>query len=64
LATIICTASALAEAGDTLAKIRETQTITIAYREASLPFSYLDDKKKPIGYAIDLCLKIADAVKR
>jgi len=64
LATIICTASALAQAGDTLAKIRETQTITIAYREASLPFSYLDDKKKPIGYAIDLCLKIAEAVKR
>lgn len=51
-------------AADTLTKIRETQTITIAHREASVPFSYLDDKKKPIGYAVDLCLKIADAVRR
>lgn len=49
---------------DTLGKIRETQTITIAHREASLPFSYLDDSKKPVGYAMDLCLKIVDAVKR
>lgn len=51
-------------AADTLTKIRETQTITIAHREASVPFSYLDDNKKPIGYAVDLCLKIADAVRR
>lgn len=64
LAALLCVASTLAQAGDTLAKIRETQTITIAHREASLPFSYLDDNKKPIGYAVDLCLKIADAVKR
>ena len=51
-------------AAETLAKIRDTQTVTIAYREASIPFSYLDDSKKPIGYAIDLCLKVADAIKR
>lgn len=51
-------------AADTLAKIRNTHTITIAYRESSLPFSYLEDNKKPVGYAVDLCLKIADAVRR
>jgi ABC-type amino acid transport substrate-binding protein len=51
-------------AADTLSKIRDTRTITIAHREASLPFSYLDDNKKPIGYAVDLCVKIADAVRR
>jgi ABC-type amino acid transport substrate-binding protein len=63
-AGLACYATAiLAHAGDTLAKIKETQTITIANREASLPFSYLDANKKPIGYAVDLCLKIADAVK-
>lgn len=60
----LCLAAASAHAGDTLSKIRETQTITLAYREASLPFSYLDTNKKPIGYAVDLCLKIADAVRR
>ena len=59
-----CGAAAWSHAGDTLSKIRETQTITIAHREASLPFSYLDASKKPVGYAVDLCLKIADAVRR
>jgi glutamate/aspartate transport system substrate-binding protein len=63
-AALLCFVAAAAHAADTLSKIRETQTITIAYREASLPFSYLDAHKKPIGYAVDLCLKIADAVRR
>ena len=64
IALALSAASVLSYAADTLTKIHETQTITIAHREASLPFSYLDDNKKPIGYAVDLCLKIADAVKR
>lgn len=62
-AVLLCFLAVAAHA-DTLSKIRETKTITIAYREASLPFSYLDANKKPIGYAVDLCLKIADAVRR
>jgi ABC-type amino acid transport substrate-binding protein len=49
---------------DTLSRIRDTQTIILAHRESSIPFSYLDENKKPQGYALDLCLKIADAVKR
>ncbi len=48
---------------DTLSKIRETKTITIAHRESSIPFSFLDENKKPVGYSIDLCLKIAEAIK-
>jgi len=47
----------------TLKKIKETGTITVAHRESSIPFSYLDDKQQPIGYAMDLCMKIVDAVK-
>jgi len=47
----------------TLKKIKDTATITIGHRDASLPFSYYDDKQQPIGYAMDLCMKIADAVK-
>jgi len=35
----------------------------IGHREASLPFSYIDQNQKPIGFSIDLCLKITDAVK-
>jgi glutamate/aspartate transport system substrate-binding protein len=49
--------------GGTLKKIKDTNTITIGYRESSIPFSFLDDKQQPVGYAIDLCMKIVDTVK-
>jgi glutamate/aspartate transport system substrate-binding protein len=47
----------------TLKKIKDTGTITIGHREASIPFSYLDEKQQPVGYAMDLCMKVVDAVK-
>jgi glutamate/aspartate transport system substrate-binding protein len=47
----------------TLKKVKETGVLNIGYRDSSIPFSYLDDNQKPIGFAIDICLKIADAVK-
>jgi glutamate/aspartate transport system substrate-binding protein len=47
----------------TLKKIKDTGSITVGYRESSIPFSYLDDKEQPIGYAMDLCMKVVDAVK-
>lgn len=48
----------------TLRKIKQTGTITIGHRESSIPFSYLDNRAEPIGYAMDLCMKIVDAVKK
>jgi glutamate/aspartate transport system substrate-binding protein len=48
----------------TLKNIKETGAITIGYRDSSIPFSYLDDNQKPVGYAIDICYKIVDAVKK
>src|SRR5438128_8992105 len=47
----------------TLKKIKDTGAITVGYRESSIPFSYLDDKQQPIGYAMDLCLRVVEAVK-
>jgi glutamate/aspartate transport system substrate-binding protein len=47
----------------TLDKIRKDGAITIGHRDSSIPFSYLNDKQEPIGYSMDICLKIADAVK-
>jgi glutamate/aspartate transport system substrate-binding protein len=47
----------------TLKKIKESGSITIGHRDASLPFSYYDDKQQPIGYSMDLCARIVDAVK-
>src|ERR1700712_3259590 len=64
LAAVFGTAQAGAdELTGTLKKIKETGTITIGYRDSSIPFSYLDDNQKPIGFAIDICRKIVDAVK-
>ena len=61
-ALIVSAAPATAQEG-TLKKIKDTATITIGHRDASLPLSYYDDKQQPIGYAMDLCAKIVDAVK-
>jgi glutamate/aspartate transport system substrate-binding protein len=47
----------------TLKKIKDSGAITVGHRDASVPFSYYDDKQQPIGYAMDLCMKIVDAVK-
>jgi glutamate/aspartate transport system substrate-binding protein len=47
----------------TLGKIKSSGAITVGHRDASLPFSYYDDKQQPIGYAMDLCARIVDAVK-
>lgn len=61
-------AAASAGATDTLAHIRDSRSITIAHREASVPFSYLvEDKsgnRQPVGYAVDICLKLVDALKK
>ncbi|TAK46311.1 MAG: amino acid ABC transporter substrate-binding protein [Betaproteobacteria bacterium] len=47
----------------TLKKVKDSGSITIGHRDASVPFSYYDDKQQPVGYAMDLCLRIVDAVK-
>src|ERR1700761_5013554 len=47
----------------TLKNIKETGAITLGYRDSSIPFSYLDDAQQPIGFAMDICAKIVDAVK-
>ena len=48
----------------TLKNIKDTGVITLGYRDSSIPFSYLDDNQKPVGYAMDICYKIVDAVKK
>lgn len=47
----------------TLKKIKDTGVMKIGHRDASVPFSYLDDQQKPIGYGVDICMKIVDRVK-
>src|SRR4249920_2572612 len=62
LASAALVAPVAAQEG-TLKKIKDSGTITIGHRDASVPFSYYDDKQQPIGFAMDLCAKIVDAVK-
>src|SRR5688500_16576209 len=57
-------ATGVAAQEGTLKKIKDTGSITIGHRDASVPFSYYNDKQQPVGYAMDLCHRIVDAVKR
>ena len=52
------------EAGGTLAKVRDSGAIVLGVRDASIPFSFLDDSQNAVGYSVDLCLRVAEAVKR
>jgi len=63
LAAVGLLAGTAAAQDGTLKKIKDTGTITIGHRESSVPFSYYDDKQQVVGYAMDLCNKIVDAVK-
>src|SRR5262244_1607175 len=48
----------------TLARIKTTGTVRLGYRDASIPFSYLDRSGRPIGYSIDICNAIVDEIGR
>ncbi len=65
LATLMYAVVAPAQAAaPVLDKLRQGGALVIAHRESSTPFSYLDADKKPVGYAVDVCLKLAEAVKK
>jgi glutamate/aspartate transport system substrate-binding protein len=65
LAVALCAGGARAEElTGTLKNIKETGVITLGFRDSSIPFSYLDDNQKPVGFAMDICYKIVDAVKK
>lgn len=57
--------AAFADAGDspTLQRIAERGYVTIGHRETSVPFSYIGDEEEPIGYSIDICKNIVEAIK-
>src|SRR5450432_3484458 len=63
-ASLVAGPAGAEELTGTLKKIRETGVINIGFRDSSIPFSYLDDNQKPIGFAIDICYRIVDAVKK
>jgi glutamate/aspartate transport system substrate-binding protein len=48
----------------TLAKVHKSGVVTLGYREASFPFSYVDADGDPLGYSIDLCRSIVESIGR
>ncbi|HEY4372376.1 MAG TPA: amino acid ABC transporter substrate-binding protein [Burkholderiales bacterium] len=69
LAAALCCAGAAAQPepaplqlSGTLQKLRAAGSITIAYRESSVPFSYLSARGEPIGYSIELCRQLVEAI--
>src|SRR6202521_3235615 len=56
-------AASAQELTGTLKKAKDSGSFTIGYRETSVPLSYLDDKAQPIGFSIELCQRVVDAVK-
>ena len=66
MACLLIGASAPARTQDlegTLKKVKETGTFTIGHRESSLPLSYLGEDLQPVGFSVELCKQVVDAVK-
>ena len=63
IALVSTAAPALAQESGTLKKIRDSGSITLGIRESSYPLSYLDANQQPIGYHVDVCNRIVDAIK-
>jgi glutamate/aspartate transport system substrate-binding protein len=62
LVALLAAPAAFAEG--TIDKIKQTGTITVANRDASIPFSYYDDQQRPVGYAMDICNRVVEDVKK
>ena len=62
-ALLLATPASAQELYGTLKKIKDTGTINVGHREASVPFSYIGPDGKAIGYSLDICAKIVERVK-
>ncbi len=62
-ATCLAAAPSAHATSPTLDKIKSSGTLTLGYRESSVPFAYLGAEQKPVGLSMDLCAAVADKVK-
>ena len=66
-AALLCTglaATATSASAQTLKKIADSNKITVSYREASVPFSYLIGSSKAVGFSVELTEAIIDDVRK
>lgn len=54
---------AQAQESPTLSRIKKTNSVNVGVRDSSVPFSFLDENKQPIGYSVDLCIRIVDSIR-
>ena len=47
----------------TLEKVKATKTIALGYRDSSVPFSYAGPTKEPMGYSVDLCMRVVQDLR-
>jgi ABC-type amino acid transport substrate-binding protein len=50
--------------GTTLKKIADTGVIALGHRTDSMPFSYFDAKREPMGYSVDLCRRVVVSLQQ
>jgi len=62
-ATPSTVAPAPAELSGTLAKVRASGSITLGFRESSVPFSFLSPRKEPVGYSVELCKALVSSIE-
>lgn len=49
--------------GSTLERIKNTGTILIGNRSGSIPISFTDSSKRPMGYGIEICTRVAQRIR-
>jgi glutamate/aspartate transport system substrate-binding protein len=59
---LVLTGARAQELTGTLKKIKDSKTVTLGYRASSIPFSYLNRLREPIGYSIDLCSEVVKEI--
>jgi ABC-type amino acid transport substrate-binding protein len=64
VAAAIVLPAAAQSPGGTLAKIRDSKTITLGYRETAVPFSFTGEGKQPAGYVVDLCKRVVASLQQ
>ena len=63
-AALLTAGLAASASAQTLKKVADSNKITVSYREASVPFSYLIGSSKAVGFSVELSEAIIDDVRK
>ena len=62
--SLVVPMGAWAQTGGTLDKVKASGVITVAYRDSSIPFSYLGADAQPTGFGWEICGRIVEHVRK